>query len=294
MNDDEGSTWSRDTDVVASEGGTISDGFDLPVGVVSRYTVTATGFSGVATTAFDDDDASFAIDRQPATGSGSANAGQPYEFTTTASVNKNSHPTTGISFGTPKNNACAGTATDMTAAGRLDRCERAGTGPGLTLTQSSTPVRISVTPPAVASGLYRGLVKLGIDQGGAAEVTVCLNVSSRQNQTITFNQAGQKTYGDADFDPATTDAQGLAVSYSVDPSSSTVCSSASNKVHILSDGNCRVTASQPGNASYNPATPVTSDITINKKPITGSFSAANKVYDGRPWPWPLPDRSMAL
>ena len=63
-------------------------GSDLPESVVSRYTVTATGFSGVATTAFDDDDASFAIDRQPATGSGSANAGQPYEFTTTASVDQ--------------------------------------------------------------------------------------------------------------------------------------------------------------------------------------------------------------
>src|ERR687894_1618346 len=55
VNDDEGSTWSRNVDVTADENGAIRDEFQLPDWLVATYKVTATGTqSGVATTSFTD------------------------------------------------------------------------------------------------------------------------------------------------------------------------------------------------------------------------------------------------
>src|SRR4051794_28373798 len=46
VNDDAGSTWSRDVDVTADEFGAVSDSFQLPGWFVAQYRVTATGASG--------------------------------------------------------------------------------------------------------------------------------------------------------------------------------------------------------------------------------------------------------
>jgi hypothetical protein len=54
VNDDQGQTWSRDVDVVASETGTVVDQFNLPDWFVATYAVTATGSSDTATTSFTD------------------------------------------------------------------------------------------------------------------------------------------------------------------------------------------------------------------------------------------------
>src|SRR3954454_17366010 len=55
VNDDAGSTWSRDVDVTADGTGAIADTFALPDWFVAQYTVTATGASGsTATTQFTD------------------------------------------------------------------------------------------------------------------------------------------------------------------------------------------------------------------------------------------------
>jgi hypothetical protein len=55
VNDDAGSTWSRDVDVTAGADGTIGDAFNLPDWFVAEYSVSATGASGsVAYTSFTD------------------------------------------------------------------------------------------------------------------------------------------------------------------------------------------------------------------------------------------------
>ena len=46
VNDDAGSTWSRDVDVTADDAGAIADSFELPGWFVAQYSVTATGASG--------------------------------------------------------------------------------------------------------------------------------------------------------------------------------------------------------------------------------------------------------
>src|SRR5438093_1406172 len=61
VNDDQSSSWSRDTDVTADESGLIQDQFNLPDWFVASYSVKATGSSGsVATTSFTDGNVFFA------------------------------------------------------------------------------------------------------------------------------------------------------------------------------------------------------------------------------------------
>jgi len=55
VNDNDGQTWSHDTDVTADASGNITDQFNLPDWFVATYKVTATGAqSGVATSSFTD------------------------------------------------------------------------------------------------------------------------------------------------------------------------------------------------------------------------------------------------
>ncbi len=55
VNDNVGSTWNRNVDIVAASDGTIIDSFQLPTWFVAVYSVTATGeTSGIVTTTFTD------------------------------------------------------------------------------------------------------------------------------------------------------------------------------------------------------------------------------------------------
>jgi hypothetical protein len=113
------------------------------------------------------------------------------------------------------------------------------------------------------------LVRSGADPneigGSVSPATFQLTVQ-QQPQTITFNQPDPKTYGVADFDPGATASSGLAVSYS--SSTPGVCTIVSGKVHVVSAGDCKVTASQAGNANYSAAPSVERTIVINKAPLT--------------------------
>jgi MBG domain-containing protein len=98
--------------------------------------------------------------------------------------------------------------------------------------------------------------------------TLIVNITApaKQNQTITFNQPTAQTYGAADFALGATASSNLAVSYS--SSTTGVCTIVDAKVHVVSAGDCTVTASQAGNASYNSATPVSKTFVIGKADLT--------------------------
>ena len=88
------------------------------------------------------------------------------------------------------------------------------------------------------------------------------------------------TYGDADFAPGATASSGLPVSYS--SSTTGVCTIVSGKVRVISAGDCKVTASQEGNASYSAAQPVERTIVINKAEADITVDGYTGVYDGDP------------
>jgi Putative Ig domain len=97
--------------------------------------------------------------------------------------------------------------------------------------------------------------------GPAPDVPRTFSIA-RANQTITFGTLANKTFGDPDFAVSATASSGLSVSFAASGS----CTVAGTTVHITGAGSCTITASQAGNANYNPAPDVPQTFTINTKP----------------------------
>lgn len=98
----------------------------------------------------------------------------------------------------------------------------------------------------------------------------------KMDQTITFDPLADQTYGDSDFDPGATASSGLTVSY--ESSDETVATIVSGNVHIVGAGTTTITASQAGDATYNPASPVPQTLTVNKANLDVTADDKEKVY----------------
>lgn len=94
--------------------------------------------------------------------------------------------------------------------------------------------------------------------------------------TISFNNPGNKTYGDAPFALEATADSGLTVSYSTAPTS--ICTERGGKLTMVSAGDCTVIASQSGNDTYVAASNVEQTFTIAKKSITATVVNTNRGY----------------
>ncbi len=107
--------------------------------------------------------------------------------------------------------------------------------------------------------------------------------SAKQDQTITFDQPADATYGDADVDPGATSDSGLTVGYA--SNSGSVCTIVSGNIHIVGVGTCSVTASQPGNDDYNAATDVTRTFEVDPAELSIDADDDSKEYgDSDPSP----------
>jgi PASTA domain len=84
---------------------------------------------------------------------------------------------------------------------------------------------------------------------------------ARAGQTIVFGPLANKTYGDPDFAVSASASSGLAVSFAA----SANCTVSGSTVHLTGAGSCTVTSSQPGNANYNAAPPVSQSFSIATK-----------------------------
>ena len=99
-------------------------------------------------------------------------------------------------------------------------------------------------------------------------------------QTITFNEIGPKTYGDAPFilGPATT-SEGLTVTFTAaDP---TIVSISGNEATILKAGSTTITATQAGSGGVAAATPVVRDLEVATVSLTViNAEAVSRAYNG--------------
>ncbi len=110
----------------------------------------------------------------------------------------------------------------------------------------------------------------------AAALSAAFDIA-KGNQTISFSALPPKTYGDSPFLVTATASSGLPISYTTAPPS--ICTNSGNLITIIGAGDCSVTASQPGNADYNPATPVSQTVVIFKANQTINFGALpNATY----------------
>ena len=144
------------------------------------------------------------------------------------------------------------------------RGQYTGARTGLTLAQLKAAV---VDPANWTTGTSTGVITLN---------TTAFTIA--QPQTITFGSLGAKTYGDSTFALSATADSGLTVSYT--SSDTSVATVAGSTVTILKAGSTVITASQAGNAQYAAATSVQQTLTVGAKSLMGSFTAANKTYDG--------------
>src|SRR5581483_11885442 len=108
----------------------------------------------------------------------------------------------------------------------------------------------------------------GDDYNAAADQVRTFSIAMG-NQTITFGSLADHTYGDPDFTVSATASSGLDVSFSA----SGTCTVSGNTVHITDAGPCSITASQAGDADWNPAPDVTQSFTIDQASQTITFAA---------------------
>ena len=89
-------------------------------------------------------------------------------------------------------------------------------------------------------------------------------VTIKASQDITFDVLSAKTYGDPAFTVSATASSDLPISFGA----SGQCSIDGTLVSLTGAGSCTITASQAGNTTYEPATPVARTFTIAKAALT--------------------------
>jgi hypothetical protein len=91
--------------------------------------------------------------------------------------------------------------------------------------------------------------------------SVLVKVTALPPQTISFGPLSDRILGSGTFNVSATASSGLSVNFTAAPLG--VCSVSGTTVTLAGEGVCAITASQPGNASYAPATPVTQTFTVS-------------------------------
>jgi len=114
-----------------------------------------------------------------------------------------------------------------------------------------------------------GTCAVTASQPGDANYNAAPNASqsfsvAKANQTITFGALANKANGAANFTVSASASSGLAVSFAARGK----CSVSAATVHLTGAGSCTVTASQPGDANYNPAPDVSRTFSIARVPCT--------------------------
>jgi hypothetical protein len=148
----------------------------------------------------------------------------------------------------------------------------------LTLKKSGDVWAFDTSYSYPAPGTYYGSVVVTDGAGASDSETFVTNATGQGAQTITFAPIANRTYGEPSFPIAATGGlSGLPVTFAVsgDPG---VCSVSNGLVSLLKTGTCAITASEAGNASFDPAEPVTRSFTVNPAPLKVTGSSPTITY----------------
>jgi hypothetical protein len=159
------------------------------------------------------------------------------------------------------------------------------TSAGLTVSYTASGAACAMTGDGLVHLLISGTCKIKATQAGTATYGAAIAVSrqftvTKAAQTITFPAIDPHTLVDADFTPGATASSGLAVSYKVSGAACTLA--AGGLVHLVSTGNCKVTAAQAGSTVYQPATSVSSSFSVTRATQTIDFPAMDAHALGDP------------
>ena len=146
---------------------------------------------------------------------------------------------------------------------------------GYTVNASSTsglPLQFTSSDPGVAifkegniQIIRAGSCNITAFQKGNSDFDAALPVSRsltvlKADQFITFEGLESKTTDDPDFSGGAYTSSGLLCEYS--SSDLDVATNLNNQIHINGEGTSVITASQPGNNNYNPASSVSQELVV--------------------------------
>jgi hypothetical protein len=100
-----------------------------------------------------------------------------------------------------------------------------------------------------------------VNYNPAPDVSQTLPIA-KAGQSISFGPLAHRTYGAPDFRISATASSGLAVSFAARGR----CTVRASTVHLTGAGSCTITASQAGDANYNPAPDVSRTFSITRPP----------------------------
>ncbi len=157
---------------------------------------------------------------------------------------------------------------------------------GLAVSYTSSNPAVATVSGSTVTIVGQGTTTITASQAGnvnysaATNVPQILTVNSKQSQTIIFSALAAKTFGDPNFNLSATTSSGLAISYS--SSNTAVATISGNTVTIVGAGTANITASQAGDAIYNPAVDVMQQLIVNKANQTITFGAlaARQLSEG--------------
>ncbi len=148
----------------------------------------------------------------------------------------------------------------------------------LGITYSSSKLSVATISGSNVTILSAGTSDITARQAGNATYAparytnrLTVNNPAKEDQTITFDPLPDKTYGDPDFVLSASASSGLPVSYTSE--NTFVATIVNDQIHIVGAGSSIITASQPGDETFNPADDVQQLLTVNKLEETIIFSA---------------------
>src|ERR1035438_3456283 len=138
---------------------------------------------------------------------------------------------------------------------------------GLAVSFSSTTQTICTVSGDTVTLVAVGKCTIYATQAGNADYSAATPVSqsfqvTKASQTIAFGPLANQPFGAAPFVVSAAASSGLSVSFS--STTSTICAVSGNTVTLVAVGRCTIRATQPGNADYAAATPVTQSFQVTK------------------------------
>ena len=156
--------------------------------------------------------------------------------------------------------AASGTDWACTVSGQTVSCTYASGSP-ITAGTSLNPVNVSVTASSTP-GPFSNTAQATSGDAAPATATDSGVIESPQSISFSTTTPADPVVGDT-YDVGASSTSDLAVTISVDPSSSSVCSLSHGVVTMSSTGTCLLDANQAGNSTYLPATQVQQSFVVD-------------------------------
>ncbi|HVT19110.1 MAG TPA: Ig-like domain-containing protein [Thermoanaerobaculia bacterium] len=167
----------------------------------------------------------------------------------------------------------------------------ASSGLAVTLTIDASASSVCSISGSTVSFIGAGTCVIDANQAGNANYNAAPQAQqsfavAKGDQTINFTStapAGAKVAGPT-YNVTATASSGLAVTFTIDASASSVCSISGSTVSFIGAGTCVIDANQAGNANYNAAPQAQQSFAVAKgdQTITFTSTAPAKVKPGGP------------